>query len=95
MHCALGRAPPSAVRRIAIHPIFRDVDVKRAQIDRTKVIERVIGLMKLERFVSGSTIGNHSIEALQNPAINRRSHRRWLRPSVDDLGFGDEIEKIP
>src|SRR5260370_33155598 len=71
VHCALGRASPSRVRRVAIHPVFRDVDVKRAQIDRTKVIERVIDLMKLKRFVSGSTIGNHPIESLQNPPINR------------------------
>src|SRR5260370_42378704 len=71
VHCALGRASPSSVRRIAIHPVFRDIDVKRAQIDRAKVIERVIDLVKLKRFVSGSTIGNHSIESLQNPPINR------------------------
>src|SRR3984893_5406595 len=81
VHCALGRASPSRVRRVAIHPVFRDVDIKRAQIDRTEVIERVIDLMKLKRFVSGSTIGNHSVESLQNPPINQRkiSCRECLR----------------
>ena len=71
MHNVLRGAAARRIERIAIHPVFRDVDVKAAQIDRAKLVECVINLVKLERFVGGPAIGNHMIKPLQNPAIDQ------------------------
>src|SRR6266478_2708963 len=70
-HGRLCGASTSRVCGIAIHPVFRHVDVETAQIDRAKLIERVINLVKLERFVSRSTIGRYLIEPLENPGIDQ------------------------
>src|SRR5713101_2359888 len=70
VHNALRGAAARRIGRVAIHPVFRDVDVQTAQIDGAKLVECMINLVKLERFVGGLTITNHSIEPLQNPAIN-------------------------
>src|SRR6266480_162277 len=71
VHRRLCRAPTWRIRRIAIHPVFGDVDVEAAQIDCAKLVERMINLVKFERFVTSSTICDHVIESLQNPAINQ------------------------
>src|SRR6266487_1570322 len=71
VHNGLGSSTTPRLRRIAIHPVFRDIDVQTAQIDGTKLVECLINLMKLECFVSRSTISNHLIKPLQNPAIDQ------------------------
>ena len=70
VHCDLRRAAAWRIRCVAIHPVFGDVDVKAAQVYRAKLIERMIDFVKLERFVSSSTICDHVIESLQDPAID-------------------------
>ena len=59
MHDHLCRATTRRIRRVAIHPVLGDVDVEAAQIDRAKLVERVINLVELEGFVSRSAIANH------------------------------------
>src|SRR5207247_3560694 len=71
MHEQLCRAPPRRIRRVAVHPILRNIDIEAAQIDGAKLVECVINLMELERLVSRSTIANHLVKPLQNPAINQ------------------------
>src|SRR5436190_22349216 len=71
VHYYLCRATARRIRRVAIHPVFCDVDVEAAQIDCAKLVERMIDLVKSERFVTSSTICDHVIESLQNPAINQ------------------------
>src|SRR5947209_7041329 len=71
VHRRLRRPSTSRVRGIAIHPVFGDVDVEAAQVHRAKLIQGVIDLVKLERFISRTTIANHLIESLQNPSINK------------------------
>src|SRR5438067_13112086 len=71
VHDHLGGPAAWRILRVAVHPVFGDVDVQAAQVYRAKVVERVVNLVKLERFVSGSTIGDHMIEPLQNPAIDQ------------------------
>src|SRR5436190_19882376 len=71
MHDYLCRTPTRRICRVAIHPVFRDVDVKAAQIDGAKLVERVIDLVKLEGSVSQSTIANHVLKPLQNPAVDQ------------------------
>ena len=43
---ALRRAAARRIGRVAIHPVLGDVDVKAAQIDGAKLIERVINLVE-------------------------------------------------
>ena len=70
MHHHLSRTPTQRTWRVAIHPVLGDIDIEAAQIDGAKLIERVIDLMELERFVGCSTIANHFIQAFQDPAID-------------------------
>ena len=71
MHDHLRRAAAWRIRRVAIHPVLGDVDVEAAQIDCAKLVERVINLMKFERFVSRPAIPDHLIQSLENPAIDQ------------------------
>src|SRR6266480_84957 len=71
VHGNLGGPTAWRIRRVAVHPVFGDVDVQAAQVYRAEVVERVVNLVKLERFVCGSTVGDHMIEPLQNPAIDQ------------------------
>src|SRR6266436_6279975 len=70
VHHHLSRTPTRRTWRVAIHPVLGDIDIEAAQIDGAKLIERVIDLMELERFVGCSTIANHFIQAFQDPAID-------------------------
>src|SRR5437588_9574734 len=70
LHRSLGGATTRRNRSIAIHPVLGDVDVKTTQVDRAKLVDRMINFVKLECFVSGATIANHLIEPLQNPTIS-------------------------
>src|ERR1700676_3079025 len=72
VHGVLRGTPARRIWRIAIHPIFSDVDVETAQIDCAELGERVVNLVELERLISGTTISDHMIESLQTPAINKR-----------------------
>src|SRR5438105_5099902 len=71
-HDCLGGTTAGRIRRVAVHPIFGDVDIETAKIHRAELIERVINRVKLERFISGSTSSGHIIQPFQNPAINKR-----------------------
>src|SRR5216684_3177179 len=71
VHHRLRRATARRIRGVAIHPIFGDIDVEAAEIDRTELIERVINLMKLEYFVGGSTISSHLVQSLKNPTVDQ------------------------
>src|SRR6266513_4501953 len=71
MHDYLCRTSTRRICRVAIHPVLGDVDIQAAQIDGTKVVECVIDLVELERLVSQSTIANHLLKPLQNPAVNQ------------------------
>src|SRR5947199_4212081 len=71
MHDYLCRAPTRRICRVAIHPVLRDVDVEATQINRAKLVECVIDLVKLERLVSQSTIANHLLKPLQNQAVDQ------------------------
>src|SRR5262245_50876243 len=92
MHRQLCRATPGRVSRVAIHPVLGDVDIKTAQIDRAKLIERVINLVELERCVCRSAISNHVVQTFQNPAIDQGCSRRYPAP-VSARGYG-KIMKI-
>src|SRR5260370_24505130 len=72
VHGCLRGTPAGRIWRIAIHPIFSDVDVEAAQIDCAELVERVINLVELERLISRAAISDHLIESLQNPAIDKR-----------------------
>src|ERR1044071_771912 len=72
MHDCLRRSTARGIRRVAIHPVFGNVDVEAAQIDGAKLIECVIDLVELERLVTRSTSADHFIQALENPAVNQR-----------------------
>src|ERR1700693_1624433 len=72
VHGCLSGATAGRIRHVAVHPIFGDVDIRTAEIDRAELIERVINRVKLERFISGSTSSGHLIQSLKNPAINKR-----------------------
>src|SRR6266498_687192 len=48
-----------------------DIDIEAAQVDGAKLIERVIDLVELERFVGCWTIANHFIHSLENPPVNQ------------------------
>ena len=78
LHCGLRRAPARRIQGVAIHPVFGDVDVKTAQIDGAKLIERVINLVELESPVSESTITDYLTETLQNPAIDQCAFRLFF-----------------
>src|SRR5262249_56232839 len=73
MHRSLGCTAPSRVCGIAIHPVFGDVDVETAQIDRAKLVERVINLVKLETLVTGATLFHPVINPLHNPTTTARA----------------------
>src|SRR5260370_42236838 len=73
VHPVLRGATAWRIRRVAVHSIFGDVDVKTAQVDRAKLIERMINLVELERFICGSAIGDQVIKSLQNPERDQRS----------------------
>src|SRR5205823_2718673 len=81
-HGCLSRATTQGVRSIAIHPVFGDVDVQTAQINRAKLIEDMINLVKFERFIGRATIGNHLMQTLQDPAIDQGSCSGGLRPPI-------------
>src|ERR1700730_2716178 len=87
VHGRLGGATAGRIRRVAVHPIFGDVDIETAEIDRAELIKRVINRVKLERFKSGSTSSSYLRQALENPAIDCCSRCRWLRPAVSDRGY--------
>src|SRR6267378_598533 len=70
-HRPLRRPTPWRIRRIAIKAVFRDIYIETAQINGAKMIERVIHFMKLECFVGGSTVRDHLVKPLKNPAINQ------------------------
>src|SRR5438034_2375712 len=70
MHDYLCRTPTRRICRVAIHPVFRDVDVEATQINGAKLVECVVDLVEFEGFVSGSTIANHLLKPLQNPTVN-------------------------
>ena len=69
-HRRLGSAPTRRIRRVAIHPVLGDVDVKTAEVDRAKLIQGVINLVKLEELISRSAIADHLIEPFEDPAID-------------------------
>ena len=71
MHRCLRRAAARRIRRIAIHPVLGDIDVKAAQIDRTKLIERVIDLVEFVGLIRSAAISDHVFQAMQNPAIDQ------------------------
>src|SRR6266513_372617 len=71
VHRRLCRAPTWRIRRVAIHPVFGDVDVEAAQIHSAKLVERVVDLVEFEFFIRRSTIANHLVKPLENPAINQ------------------------
>src|SRR4029077_16710579 len=88
VHDHLCRTPTRRIRCVAIHPVLGDVDIEAAQIDSTKLVEYVIDLVKLERFISRSTISDDMIESLQNPAIDQcHSERRRGIPLRYLYGF--------
>src|SRR4029077_3155286 len=72
MHDQLCCATTRRIRRVAIHPVLGDVDIEAAQIDGTKLVERVINLVKLKRFICRSAISDHVVQTLQNPAVDQR-----------------------
>src|ERR1041385_3198994 len=80
MHRRLGRAAASRVGGIAIHPVFRDVEIEAAQVDGAELIKRVIDLVKLVSRVSRPTFRDHILEPIQDPAIEDCSGGLW--PSI-------------
>src|SRR6266576_5493899 len=77
MHHHLCRTTPGRVCRVAIHPVLGDVDIKATQIDRAKLVKRVIHLVKLECFVRRAAVSNYVVQTLQNPTIDERCSRRY------------------
>ena len=75
VHGRLGGPPARRTGQVAIHPVFRDIHVETAQVDRTKLIERVINLVKFEGRVGGATFRDNVIEPLQDPSIDQRGRR--------------------
>ena len=69
-HRRLCRAATRRIRKVTVHPILGDIDVKAAQVDGAKLIQRVIDFVKFETLVGGTTRLDHIIKSLQNPAID-------------------------
>src|SRR2546423_14733658 len=59
MHRRLSRAAPGRIWRVAVHPVFRDVDLETAQIDRAEVVQRMVNFVELVGRISFATFGNH------------------------------------
>src|SRR5215469_10314765 len=66
-HRRLCCTPTWRFRRVAIHPVFSNIDVEAAQIHSTKLIERVVDLVKFEFFIRGPASADHFVQSLQNP----------------------------
>src|SRR5436190_17790424 len=85
-HRRLCRAATRRVRRVTVHPVLGDVDVKAAQIDGAKLIQRVIDLVKFEIIVRRPTRLDHLIQSFQNPAIDQSKRHPCcsggLRPPI-------------
>src|SRR5262249_39774491 len=75
MHDTLSCPTTRRICRVAIHPVLGDVDIETAQIHCTKLVQHVVNLVELERFVGRTAIGDHLVQTLQNPAINQRYSR--------------------
>ena len=90
MHGHLRGTTAGRIRRVAVHPVLCDVDIEATQVHCAEVVERVVNLVKLERFVGGSTICDYMIDPLQNPAIDQS---KILFPAFLVSWF--EIVKIP
>ena len=75
MHRRLRRAAPWRIGGVAIHPVFGDIDVKAAQIDRAKLIQRVIDLVKFVGRVSRAAFRDHALQPIEDPAIDEREIR--------------------
>src|SRR5256885_17150370 len=85
MHGHLRATTARRIPRVAIHPVLGDVDVKTAQVDRAKLIQDVIDLMKFEELISRSAIFDHLIEAFQNPTIHQCCCSGGFRPTLSTL----------
>src|SRR5438046_9912950 len=72
VHDHLGGPAAWRILRVAVHPVFGDVDVQAAQVYRAKEVDGLVYLVKLARFVSGSTIADAMIEAGDNRANAQR-----------------------
>src|ERR1041385_2981005 len=82
-HRRLRRTATRRVRRVAVHAVLGDVDVKAAQIDGAKLIQRVIDLVKFEILIGRPTRLDHIIKSLENPAIDKaKICSGGLRPPI-------------
>ena len=70
MHRELGGAAAGRIRGVAVHPVFGDVDVKAAEIDRAKMIDAVIDLVELEGGIRVPAFSDDMIESIKNPAVD-------------------------
>src|SRR5947207_13959632 len=69
-HRRLGRAPTWRIRRVAIHPVFGDVDVAAAQIHRAKLVERVVDLVEFEFFIHQPACADQSFHMFETPSLD-------------------------
>ena len=70
LHDKLRSTTARRIRRVAIHPVLSDVDVKAAQIYYAELIKRVINLVKLEVAVGRLTSHRDLCETIKDPTID-------------------------
>ena len=70
MHRELGRAAARRIGGVAIHPVFGDIDVEAAEIDRAEVIDAMVNLVELEGCIGVPAFRDDMIEPIENPAID-------------------------
>src|SRR6516164_5972078 len=80
MHRCLRRAAARRIGSVAIHPIFRDIDVERTEIDSAEAINCMINLMEFKCLVCRSAVLIEICESIENPSIQQSEF--WFLPSL-------------
>jgi len=70
MHHGLCCPPARGIDPIAVQAVLGDIDIKRAEIDRAELIQRVINAVVFVSGIRVATGGNDLAEAVQNPRID-------------------------
>src|SRR6185437_8271296 len=85
----LRGATPTIIGCEGIKAILENIEIKRAQIDRAEILNRMIDAVELKFFVPSVALTDKRSRAAKHPGVHFPHFR-----IVDDVAPGFEIEKI-
>ena len=71
VHDCLAAAPASAVGRITVHPVFQDIHIDTAHLDRAEIVDQTKNPVEHEAFVSIVYFGDQQLKLFHCPLVDQ------------------------